>query len=150
MVTCVFEQCIHLSDWLKLVCSVTTKTFVMHVLEFMLEECSFLCDCFKKYFFLFLNVSVFTVAFYEQDWSWHNFPNCLRKFHYWCRGMDVLNACGSSIFVFWELCIKHANILHCSKITLTWSAVDESLNKYSTSEEHKGIYFMKQMWCEKG
>jgi hypothetical protein len=32
-VTCVFEQCTYLGDWLKFFCSITV--------EFMLEECSF-------------------------------------------------------------------------------------------------------------
>jgi len=61
----------------QIFCSITANIVVVYVLGgFMLEDCSFLCDCFKKCFFVFLNVSGFTSGFCEQGWSWQNFPIC--------------------------------------------------------------------------
>jgi hypothetical protein len=57
-VTCVSEQCTHLGDWLIFFCSITVKIVIMHVLGGLCwKNVVFLCDCIKKCFFLFLNVS---------------------------------------------------------------------------------------------
>jgi hypothetical protein len=102
MVPCVLEQCILLSDWLKLVCCVTTKTFACMywglcwrnvvlcvIISRSISSCSF-----KFLSSLWLSVSktgqgitsqIAQGNFITDAWEWIFY---------------VLNACGSSIFVF--------------------------------------------------
>lgn len=45
--------------------------------------------------------------------------------------------------LFFESCVLNKPTEHCLKVNLTRSTVDEFVGKYSSSEEHKGIYFVK-------
>lgn len=46
-------------------------------------------------------------------------------------------------YLFFESCVLNKPTEHCSKVNLPRSDVDELVSKYSISEEHKGIYFVK-------
>ena len=62
-VTCVFEHCTHLGDWLKLFCSITAKIVVMHVLgDLCWKNVVFLCVTASR------SVSSYSLMFLSSLW----------------------------------------------------------------------------------